>query len=274
MTIERFGPDDVDGIASALFGDGAAVVEGAVDVAHVDVLAEALARDLPAVLDLEHPPFNFTWGHLQQDAPRDLPHLFRDVLANDTVAAALRQAVGGRVRLSYYSGNTNLPDSILQPVHVDEGHLWADVFDVPPAAVGMNVPLVDVDDTNGPIEVWPGTHRLPGPVFGVETTTVSRLHVDTRSRVVPPVTVPLARGDILLRDVRLWHRGTPNTSDVARPMLALVYRAPWMRLIPGPLVFPTDSADFFADLPVDITPVFSDDGFDHITANRSYGFPD
>ncbi len=35
-------------------------------------------------------------------------------------------------------------------------------------------------------------------------------------------------GSILIRDGRMWHRGTLNRSDAARPNIALVYSRPWM----------------------------------------------
>jgi ectoine hydroxylase-related dioxygenase (phytanoyl-CoA dioxygenase family) len=42
---------------------------------------------------------------------------------------------------------------------------------------------------------------------------------------------PLLRaGSLLLRDLRLWHRGTPNRSQSARPNLALIYARPWLAI--------------------------------------------
>ena len=37
------------------------------------------------------------------------------------------------------------------------------------------------------------------------------------------------RRDALIRDLRVWHRGTPNRSRAPRPNLALTYTLPWMR---------------------------------------------
>ena len=37
--------------------------------------------------------------------------------------------------------------------------------------------------------------------------------------------VHMPAGSILIRDVRMWHRGTPNHSDEIRPNLALIYSA-------------------------------------------------
>ena len=36
-------------------------------------------------------------------------------------------------------------------------------------------------------------------------------------------------GSVLLRDLRTWHRGTPNQSSAPRPNMSLVYTRPWYR---------------------------------------------
>ena len=36
-------------------------------------------------------------------------------------------------------------------------------------------------------------------------------------------------GDAFLMDFRLIHAGTPNVSDIARPILYIVYSRPWFR---------------------------------------------
>ncbi|HET9161776.1 MAG TPA: phytanoyl-CoA dioxygenase, partial [Caulobacteraceae bacterium] len=36
------------------------------------------------------------------------------------------------------------------------------------------------------------------------------------------------RGDVMIRDVRHIHRGTPNASDVPRPMVVIGYSRRWL----------------------------------------------
>jgi ectoine hydroxylase-related dioxygenase (phytanoyl-CoA dioxygenase family) len=45
-----------------------------------------------------------------------------------------------------------------------------------------------------------------------------------------PVIMPA--GSLLIRDIRMWHRGTPNRSDAARPNLAMVYFRSWFNTQP------------------------------------------
>jgi hypothetical protein len=46
---------------------------------------------------------------------------------------------------------------------------------------------------------------------------------------MPSVRPLLKAGDILMRDPRVWHRGTPSNGTRSRPNLALVYSRGWFR---------------------------------------------
>ena len=67
-----------------------------------------------------------------------------------------------------------------------------------------------------------------------------------------------APGDVLIRDMRLWHRGTSNTSTDPRVMLALIYQA--ASEVPGdngqPLQFGTHAATVLATSPVRLLPLY------------------
>ena len=45
---------------------------------------------------------------------------------------------------------------------------------------------------------------------------------------IPLEQVFLERGDVMIRDVRHIHRGTPNLSDTARPMVVIGYSRRWL----------------------------------------------
>ena len=92
--------------------------------------------------------------------------------------------------------------------------------------VALNVPLVDVDDENGPLEWFVG-HDRPGP--------------DTE-----PERFTAPAGTVLLRDTRVWHRGSPNVGHGPRPMLALLYTRGWYRF---PLARPTIDRRVYERLP-------------------------
>ncbi len=79
----------------------------------------------------------------------------------------------------------------------------------------LQIPLVDVGETNGPFEFLPGSHRMHytegnEAVEGLAHRFSVRLH--------------MKRGDCFLRDGDLIHRGTPNTSDAPRPLYTKAYK--------------------------------------------------
>jgi ectoine hydroxylase-related dioxygenase (phytanoyl-CoA dioxygenase family) len=87
-----------------------------------------------------------------------------------------------------------------------------------------NVLLCDFTEQNGSTEVWPGTHLLCDAYQG----RALPIDLDGRARYLGSRRLNAPAGSIVLRDLRLWHRGTPNRSARPRAMLALVYRRGWL----------------------------------------------
>jgi hypothetical protein len=54
-------------------------------------------------------------------------------------------------------------------------------------------------------------------------------------------------GDVVIRDLRMWHRGTPNRSDRSRPNVALVYTRPWYRFEQKPPAIPRGRWESLSD---------------------------
>jgi len=79
----------------------------------------------------------------------------------------------------------------------------------------FNVPLGDVNDSNAPLEIVPGSHRMHH----------HRLRQIYSIGQVYSVRVLTRRGDCILRDGNALHRGTPNLTDRPRIMLDQTYRA-------------------------------------------------
>lgn len=101
--------------------------------------------------------------------------------------------------------NFNLPGSVAQHYHIDG--LFLESFLV------LNVAVVDTTLENGAIDVIPKTHKRFYKYWEFTANRIAR--GSTR--------VPLSAGDVLLRVSTLWHRGMPNQSPAARPMLAFTF---------------------------------------------------
>lgn len=178
-----------------------------------------------------------------------------DLAGNPMVIDLLERLLGPDLVCSYFASDTPMPGSEYQPVHRDGKELFPGVpVTVPPYMYELNVPLVDFRQDNGPLEVWPRTHLLSDfPLLAqprdelragngettVTTTTgrpVSVLASASRDTGVQQFAAGLAgqevlmpAGSFLVRDPRMWHRGTPNRSSAARPMLSLAYGRSWYR---------------------------------------------
>jgi len=103
------------------------------------------------------------------------------------------------------SCNFNMPGSVAQHYHMDG--VYVEDFMI------VNVAVVDTDLVNGAIDVLPGTHNRFYEFW--------RYAVERRYRSTTRLC--MKQGDVLLRNSRLWHRGMPNRSSAARPMLAFTF---------------------------------------------------
>jgi ectoine hydroxylase-related dioxygenase (phytanoyl-CoA dioxygenase family) len=193
----------------------------------------------------------------QGGVPLPIEGLFAepDLIGNPMVIDLLERLLGPDLVCNYFASDTPMPGSEYQPVHRDGKELFPGVpVTVPPYMYELNVPLVDFREDNGPLEVWPRTHllsdfplleqkrdelRVGNGEMKVTTTSgrpVSILASAFRDSGVqhfaaglPGQRVLMPAGSFLVRDPRMWHRGTPNRSSAARPMLSLAYARSWYR---------------------------------------------
>jgi len=251
-------PEHLEAACAAMRRDGIVILGRVVERGHLDALRERMMADLEVVLARPDRPDNFLPGNVQQDPPPFPPYLFEDVLANPMAVAVSQTLMGPGVHIDFYSGNTNLPGSQAQPVHVDEGQLWAGMEAAHPCSgVVVQICLVDTDEWNGAIELWPGTHRDTTMHRGLETLRVPVDRAAAMRAVSPSVRGCTRLGDLLLRDVRIWHRGMPNHSDRPRHMLAMFHRPSWFQR--SPVAFRRDAEAFLAQLQLQTTASFHDE---------------
>lgn len=225
----RFGAAALQRAAAAVQADGYVVINDVVDHTHLDLLQERMRKDLEKIRALPEVPHNFVWGNIQQGPPPDADLVFRDVVANPFVCEVTRAVLGSGAFNDCLTGNTNIPGSGLQPVHVDDGQLWPHLSVAhPPVRLVVNVALSATTEDNGAIELWPGTHLDTHMVLGNDIR-VPEERVAARRAVRGPLRGTTGKGAVLIRDMRLWHRGTPNHSAAPRFMIAMIHSKAWYR---------------------------------------------
>jgi ectoine hydroxylase-related dioxygenase (phytanoyl-CoA dioxygenase family) len=156
--------------------------------------------------------------------PFENPFIDPQVLTSPFILPIIEEILGKDCVATYLAVDAPLPGSDYQAIHSDAVALYPDLgINLPPQGLTMNVALIDVTEENGPMEVWPsGTHLTPESFNKPE-------HVQKLAKLSKPHRVLLPKGSLLIRDPRMWHRGTPNNSDQIRPILALSYARFWWR---------------------------------------------
>lgn len=166
-------------------------------------------------------------GHLQNRGPAryyvTLPFTdpFADpcIYEDDDVLAIVEQLVGTDAVMCQLASDTPLLGSTTQDVHRDALPLFPETgLETPPFQLAVNFPLVDVTIENGPFEVARRTHMM-SKEEGLRRLEEGELTLE-------PITLKL--GDVMIRDVRGLHRGTPNRTDEPRPMVVIGYSRRWL----------------------------------------------
>lgn len=167
---------------------------------------------------------SFGKSHIGMHLPLIEPFADPQIVANPIAVQVMEHAIGEDFQCSFYHSNTSYPGSGYQTVHRDWGPVFGTELTVPSpiTALVFNVPLCDFTEENGSTEVWPGTHLI------VDTDPADSKDLDNRAKLLPSQRTNVPAGSIILRDMRMWHRGMPNNADHARAMLAIVYQRRWL----------------------------------------------
>jgi ectoine hydroxylase-related dioxygenase (phytanoyl-CoA dioxygenase family) len=148
---------------------------------------------------------------------------FVELVDHPWVHTVCETVLGPDYRIVETGFDTPFPGATLQPWHRD--------FPSPPetkdgrrlTSLAFNLTTVDTTDELGPFEVAPGTQWERGDDFDHEQFPPKSEYARYEAlaeRKYPQV------GDISARSALTIHRGTPNRSNVARPVLVLGVDAP------------------------------------------------
>lgn len=141
------------------------------------------------------------------------------IVDNDDIMAVVSELVGADGVMCQLATDTPVKGSEHQDLHRDTQLLFPESgAETPPYQLAVNFPLVDVTLDNGPMEMAAGTHMLS------KEDGMRRIE----SGEIPVEPVLMKRGDVMIRDVRHIHRGTPNPCDTPRPMVVIGYSRRWL----------------------------------------------
>lgn len=215
----------IEAAIHAIRTEGYVVLENAIQKPNLEELRKVLDNATKELIkENKGVKLRFT-----QEPPQVSQYVFPEVVANPFVNEISRCVLGNYAYNNLYNVNTNCPGSYTQPVHRDAGHLWADqAVPHPTASLMINISLGSVKAINGPIEIWPYSHLDPDTSIWID---------EERQKSYASKLVCTNNGDILIRDIRLWHRGTPNISNRPRHMISMSHHIYWLeRGVPLPML--------------------------------------
>ncbi len=171
------------------------------------------------------PDDHYTVGDRRFTAPLRYAPPFdcADFVTHPLVDAMLCGTLGANYVLEAFGVISSLPGAQDQHVHRDGAALFPDSgLDglLPPSAVAVAMPLVDLDDTSGMTVFWPGSHR--------------------QSQHDPEASGTAAEapaGSLVFWDFRTFHNGMANKGSAARPFLYITTCRPFwidtLNFVPG-----------------------------------------
>ncbi|KAI0018269.1 hypothetical protein F4780DRAFT_533708 [Xylariomycetidae sp. FL0641] len=239
ISSHRLSERSLEKAVRSLHLDGLVVVEGVVPHGHLDSLNMKMVEDARSLQARgQDGPFNYNLGNLQQDAPPWAEYFFPSIFTNSIATQVTSSVLGPKPKWTFCSGNSAMPPlpgskPQRQPVHSDADFANPDH----PFALVVNVPLVDMTPENGSTEIWLGTHHGTGGLAAQEGAHGERASGRIKEEALAawkqahggPCQPTIKKGSIIIRDLRLWHAGMPNTTEEVRVMLAMIHFAGWYR---------------------------------------------
>jgi ectoine hydroxylase-related dioxygenase (phytanoyl-CoA dioxygenase family) len=147
------------------------------------------------------------------------PFADEEIFADTDVLAIVENLVGKDFVMCQLATDTPLRGSDYQDLHRDAPPLFPELpNETPSFQLAVNFPLVDVMEENGPFETTYGTHLMTKEE-GLRKLEAGEIQLN---RLIMKI------GDVIIRDVRAIHRGTPNKTDEPRPMCVIGYSRRWM----------------------------------------------
>ncbi|MCW3094988.1 MAG: hypothetical protein JWL77_606 [Chthonomonadaceae bacterium] len=143
-------------------------------------------------------------GHLNC-FPGEGSRFVYEALQERGIIDLIREIEPKATRMPNVGCNFNMPHSVTQHYHADR--------DFTKAFMITNIAVVDTVVENGAMELIPGSHHK---FYKYWRFALERPYRNS-------IRVPMNRGDIMVRTSNVWHRGMPNHTAVARPMLAMTW---------------------------------------------------
>ena len=215
----RYTEEEIRGFVREVLEEGFCVLRGHFAREKMEAWRGAFAPLLARHIEREGHRLNRGPSRYYVTLPFAEPFADPEVFENDDVLGVVRGLVGEDATLAQLATDTPLLGSEYQDVHRDAPPLFPEWGrETPPFQLAVNFPLVDVGGENGPFEVARATHMM--------SKEEGLRRIESGEVKLEPLL--MKAGDVMVRDVRGLHRGTPNRTPEPRPMVVLGYSRRWL----------------------------------------------
>lgn len=216
---ESVSTEQLDNYAQEVLSKSLCVIPQLIDQAKIDLWNKEFLPLLYNHIEREGHKLNRGANRYYVTLPFVLPFADPEIFENDVILGVVERLVGKDGVMCQLATDTPLKGSEYQEIHRDTQLLFPETGkETPPYQLAVNFPLVDMTLENGPFEVALSTHML-SKQEGLDKIA---------SGETPIEPLLLKRGDVMIRDVRHLHRGTPNRTDTPRPMVVIGYSRRWL----------------------------------------------
>jgi hypothetical protein len=217
--MSRYSESEIQEFVRRVLADGFCVLPGQFAREKIEAWREAFAPLLEQHVEREGHRLNRGPGRYYVTLPFRGPFADPSVFADEDVLAVVFGLIGREAQLHQLATDTPLLGSEYQDVHRDTPPLFPETGrETPPFQLAVNFPLVDVTVENGPFEVARATHMI--------SKEEGLRRIESGEVKLEPLT--MRAGDVMIRDVRGLHRGTPNRTREPRTMVVLGYSRRWL----------------------------------------------
>jgi hypothetical protein len=217
--MRRYAETKIEQLTRAVIEDGFCVLPEHFSKEKLKLWRESFTPLLEAHIEREGHLQNRGVGRYYVTLPFDAPWAEPDFYEDEDVLAIVERLVGQEAVMCQLATDTPLLGSEYQDIHRDTPPLFPETgVETPPFQLAVNFPLVEVTLENGAFEVARGTHML--------SKEEGLRRIATGEAKLEPMLMRL--GDVMIRDVRGLHRGTPNRTNDPRPMVVIGYSRRWL----------------------------------------------
>jgi ectoine hydroxylase-related dioxygenase (phytanoyl-CoA dioxygenase family) len=214
--------------ARCLRAEGALILEDIINPELIQEARNAFVQKYDRYLDggKHHDALQVGDRRLMITVDLEPPFDQRGLIANSWLLSVLKATFEDDVVLGACGVVCSLPQAPRQHVHIDGSDLFPQAAInrvLPIVAVTVAIPLLEMNEIHGTTALWRRTHRDGALARRIDDQRVSEEHPSREIGDEPIV----REGSCAIWDYRLLHSGTPNRSNLARPLLYMTYCRAW-----------------------------------------------